>query len=165
MNDIETLAVAQAAYKALGAIVSTKDPDSLRGKVDAQLLEQYREQGVDRYRLKVADTEVGKLSVKVSAKKAKLQLYLEDAHGLTGWLAANPQWLEGFLKTKDGEKLLDYLAATTVTDGEVPDGVEAQWVETPETASTAITGCKPEDVAAALGEALPETFVGLLMEG
>lgn len=165
MTELEKLAVAQAAYKAIGAIVSTKDPDSLRGQIDAQLIEQYHALGVDRKRLTLNGVEVGKLSVAVTPPKTKVQLYLESARELTLWLIDNPSWLEQFIESKDGAKLLDFLADALVVDGEVPAGVEAQEISTPESVSTKITGCKPEDVGAALGEALPETFVGLLMEG
>lgn len=165
MNSLEKLAVAQAVYKAVGAIVSTKDPDSLRGQIDAELLRQFDDLGVDRKRLMLNGQEVGKLSVAVSPAKTKVQLYLEDARELALWLIDNPKWIERFLATKDGQKLVDFVADALVVEGEVPRGCEAHEVEVPRSVSTKITGCKPEDVAAALGEALPETFVGLLMEG
>lgn len=165
MNNLEKLAVAQAAYKAIGAIVSTKDADSLRGQMDAQLVAQFHEDGTDRKRLMLNGQEVGKLSLAVSPAKTKVQLYLEDARELTLWLGENPRYIERFIATKDGQKLLDFLADALVVEGEVPRGCEVHEIEVPESLSTKITGCKPEDVAAALGDKLPETFVGLLMEG
>ena len=59
MNNLEKLAVAQAVYKAVGAIVSTKDHDSLRGQIDAELIEQFEADGTDRKRLMLNGQEVG----------------------------------------------------------------------------------------------------------
>lgn len=166
MTDLEKLAVAQAAYKALGALVSTKDADSLRGKADAQLIAQFRDDGTDRKRLMVGGKEVGKLSLAVTPPKTKVQLYLDDAEALAAWLSGDGKpYLRTFLATKDGAKLLEHIADALVADGVVPDGCEAAEVAIPQSLSTKITGCRPQDVADALGGALPETFVGLLMEG
>ena len=38
---MENLAVAQAVYKVVSAAVKTGDPDNLRGRADAQLMELY----------------------------------------------------------------------------------------------------------------------------
>lgn len=165
MTELERLAVAQAAYKRLGEIVSTKDADSLRGRADAELLADFAANGTDRRRLMLNGAEVGKLSVAVSPAKTIQRLYVEDVKAFAEWLAdGGIACFEAFM-AKHGEKLLQYAADSMVVDGVVPDGCTAYEEKQPQALQTKITGCKPEDVAQALGEGLPPAFMGLLMGG
>lgn len=165
MTDLERLAVAQAAYKRLGEIVSTKDADSLRGQADAELLADFAEKGTDRRRIMLNGQEVGKLSVSVAPAKTVQRLYVEDVLAFAEWLSdGGIACFEAFM-ARHGEKLLQYAADCMVVDGVIPDGCSVHEETQPQTLQTKITGCKPEDVAQALGEGLPPAFMGLLMGG
>jgi hypothetical protein len=161
MTDLEKLAIAQGLYKAVGAIVSTKDPNSLRSQLDMTLMDMYGgTPPVDRIVLEINGTEVGKLSI--SRKKAthKAEVVVEDTAAMWAWLhnEADETLLEDIVPTI--AKALDAYVERT---GDVPDGCSVRHIDTPEgIAGTTITGCKPEDVAAALGSELPAAVVGLL---
>lgn len=79
------LARAQHEYNALGSIVSTKDPKSLRSVCDAQMLERYEMTGDVSKVVRINGTEVARYTVRVSKgcpeKKAKrILIDPEDAH-------------------------------------------------------------------------------------
>lgn len=160
MTDLEKLAIAQGLYKAVGAIVSTKDPNSLRSAQDMELMRLYETIGVDRVALKVGDTEVGKLSLRRKKATHKAEVVVEDTAAMWAWLhnEADETLLNDIVPTI--AKALDAYVERT---GDVPDGCSVRHIDTPEgIAGTTITGCKPEDVAAALGSELPAAVVGLL---
>jgi hypothetical protein len=160
MTDLEKLAIAQALYKAVGKIVSTKDPDSLRSAQDMELMRLYETIGVDRVALKLGDTEVGKLSLRRKKATHKAEVVVEDTAAMWAWLhnEADETLLADIVPTI--AKALDRYVERT---GDVPDGCSVRHIDTPEgIAGTTITGCKPEDVAAALGSELPAAVVGLL---
>ena len=163
MNDLERLAVAQAAYKALGAMVSASDPESLRGRVDGLLREDYEEKGTDRFRLKVNGQEVGTLSARFT--KETHRLVVEDMGAFADWLVGDGRmYLELFLRSPRGRGLVDACAAAIFADGEVPAGC-AVYTEPPRFDGTVIKGCEPEKVAPALGMTLPQAVAGLLAGG
>lgn len=170
MTDLEKLAIAQALYKAVGAIVSTKDPNSLRSAQDMELMRLYETIGVDRVALKVYSgtdendepiyTEVGKLSLRRKKASHKAEVVVEDTAAMWAWLhnEADETLLADIVPAI--AKALDRYVERT---GDVPDGCSVRHIDTPEgIAGTIITGCKPEDVAAALGGELPAAVVGLL---
>jgi hypothetical protein len=161
MTDLEKLAIAQGLYKAVGAIVSTKDPNSLRSQLDMTLMDMYGgTPPVDRIVLEINGTEVGKLSI--SRKKAthKAEFVVEDTAAMWAWLhnEADETLLEDIVPTI--AKALDAYVERT---GDVPDGCSVRHIDTPEgIGGTRLTGCKPEKIAEALGSELPAAVVGLL---
>lgn len=160
MTDLEKLAIAQGLFKAVGAIVSTKDPNSLRSAQDMELMRLYETIGVDRVTLKVGDTEVGKLSLRRKKATHKAEVVVEDTAALWAWLhnEADETLLADIVPAI--AKALDAYVERT---GDVPDGCSVRHVDTPEgIAGTTITGCKPEKIAEALGSELPAAVVGLL---
>ena len=160
MTDSEKLAIAQALFKAVGAIVSTKDPDSLRSQQDRELMRLYETIGVDRMALKVGDTEVGKLSLRRKKASHKAEVIVNDEAAMWAWLYNDAD--ETLLSeiVPHIVKSLDHYVERT---GDVPAGCTIRRIDTEAgIAGTTITGCKPEDVAAALGTALPEAVAGLL---
>lgn len=159
-NDGERLALAQALYKAVGAIVSTKDANSLRSAQDMALMDMYEDTGVDRIALKINDIEVGKLSLRRKKATEKAEVVVDDEVALWGWLYRDAD--ETLLREiiPHIAKALDAYVERT---GDVPDGCTVRHIKTPEgIAGTTITGCKPENVAEALGAELTEAVVGLL---
>lgn len=152
-NELGQLAVAQALYHELGRMVRTGDPDNLRGRADALL-----EDGVvDRVKLKVNGKGVGTLSARWA--HARTYLRVEDRERFADWctgdgIAYTRQWIVEGMRGS----LADYCTSVLVTDGEIPDGCEV--VEEPERMDgTVIRGCKPDDVAEALGLNLPQATV------
>ena len=137
MKDTEALAVMQGIYKAVGAAVSTKDADSLRSQVDAELIDMYEAVGVERIELRVGDESVGTLSLRKSTKaKTKTTVYVNDAVAAAKFVAAD-----------------EALAQREVSTETEPKGTVL---------GTTIRGCEPADVAKALGNDLPDTIAGLL---
>lgn len=158
-NELEQLALAQAVYKAVGAMVATGDPDNLRGRVDWMLLDDYADKGTDRYRIKVNGEEVGSISARMA--KQQTVYHVEDVEALTDWLAGDGRWaLEAFVNRK-GRALLDFCASMMIGNGEIPPGCSA-YTHPARIDGTVIKGCDPERVAAALGLTLPQAVMGLL---
>ena len=71
MRDIERLAILQAIYKAVGEAVDTKNPDSLRGQVDARYRELYYETGAKSYDVVMDGEKVGTYSMRFSKPTAE----------------------------------------------------------------------------------------------
>lgn len=163
MKDMEALAIAQAIYKAAGAIVSTKDADSLRGQVDAHLMDMYETFGVDRIELRVGDSKVGSLGLRKSTKdKTKTTVYVNDAIAAARFVAADEKLAQLVLGAAQ-KALVAYVEET----GDVPDGCEVSTETEPKgtVLGTTIRGCEPADVAKALGNDLPDAIAGLLGAG
>jgi len=62
---MEQLAIEQALYSKLGEDVSTKNPDSLRGMADEEIVGNYRTMGAKSYDVHVNGSKVGTYSVRV----------------------------------------------------------------------------------------------------
>lgn len=161
---LERLAVAQALYKELGEIVSTKTPYSLRGMCDEDLRADFEEDGTDRRRITLNGVEVGKLSVKVTkpGKPKAVQVDMaESAMWLREQLYERPDWLLGWLGAHSTEIAQACLDAT----GEVPDGYEVRRDLGGEYAGTTLTGCTVEKVQKATGVLLQSEVLALLEGG
>ncbi len=158
MRDTEALAIAQAMYGALGAMVKTKDADNLRGQVDARIIEDFNDEGIKSRDLRVNGTKVGSIAVTASKPSTKICVQVEDYDALMAWLDGKPALVSSIIAA--GMKHIEKYATET---GEVPDGCSATTVEDAggRVTGTRITGCKPEDVAEALGDALPQAISGL----
>lgn len=159
-SDAEKLAVAQAMYKALGAIVSTKDPGSLRAHIDNTMRERYETEGIDRMRLMLGGIEVGKLSVTTTKPKHETIVSVYNLNDLELWLEDNQRLAMDYaLENAD-----DFVKWVLDTDGELADGAKIEGRDTPggAFAGTKLTGCKPEQVQAALGDNLEQAVNGLL---
>ena len=161
---LERLAVAQALYKELGEIVSTKTPYSLRGMCDEDLRADFEEDGTDRRRITINGVEVGKLSVKVT-KPSKPKVVQTDIAKAATWLREQlderPDWLLGWLGARSAEIAQACFDAT----GEVPDGYEVRRDLGGEYAGTTLTGCTVEKVQQATGVLLQSEVLALLEGG
>lgn len=160
MTDLEKLAVAQAVYKAVGEVVSTKDPDSLRGRESARLLEQYQEEGIDRKRLVVNGIEVGTLSVTKQQPTQYLRADVAEPQDLLE--GADPDDLREFILAED---FVESYALWARSQGILTPGVTFTQVVKDKPPTTTLRGCEPEKVAAALGEMLPAAVLGLIGAG
>lgn len=165
MTDIERLAVAQAVYKAVAKVVSTKDADSLRSKADADLLDMYDRMGVARVDLKVAGEKVGSYSVRVgkpTEAKVERELSVGDLERVYQWATTDAaeeyrEWCVAHAGEFAEYAFREY--------GEVADGCEVVERVTPgEPGRVLGTTLKVDEqkVARALGAQLPSTVAGLL---
>lgn len=159
---MERLAVAQALYKYFGGIVSTKDPESLRGMASEALLEEYRENGTDRRRLRLNGVEVGKLIVSQPNPTERVIAEVHDKSALAEfgaddfreYMEARGLWVDFALWCREqgyGAKSIPGATFVTITEQRPP--------------TTMIKGCDPEAVAKALGNELESTVMGLIGDG
>lgn len=168
MNDIERLAVAQAMYKAVAGMVSTRDPDSLRARADADMLENYERMGMKSVDLRVNGEKVGTYSVNVSkptgaAKTSRV--VVDDSEAAYRWAmtAAADEYEDWCIAN------IDRFCAYALSEfGEVADGARVVTEETaaqPERATGTVLKVDPPKVAHALGVQLPYAVAGLLTGG
>lgn len=162
MGDLERLAIAQAVYKAVGKIVSTKG-ESLRVECDRKVLNDFMLDGVDRRRLMINGQAVGTYSIKMSKPVDGVEPELVDAGKFIQWIRESDGGLDMLkrLVHSDPAKMVKLAAC----DGELPDGCRVRRVcEPPKVTGTLVT-VKPEKVAAALGGELPGAIAGLIEGG
>ena len=124
---VQQLAVAQAIYKAVGTVVSTKDPDSLRSACDAEAVRRYEAEGVKSTDILIDGLKVGTYSVKVSKAKPKRKApraWVDDWDAFTDWLTDEDgaNWLR-HLVDEHGDALASDILHET---GEIAPGCVAQ---------------------------------------
>lgn len=168
MNDIERLAVAQAMYKAVAGMVSTRDPDSLRARADADMLGNYERMGMKSVDLRVNGEKVGTYSVKVSkptgaAKTSRV--VVDDSEAAYRWAmtAAADEYEDWCIANIN--RFCDYALSEF---GEVADGAHVETEEAdaqPERATGTVLKVDPPKVAHALGAQLSFAVAGLLSGG
>lgn len=168
-EQIERLAIEQAVYNAIGADVSTRDPDNLRGEVNAYYHDLYEQTGATGFEVRINGQKIGTYGFsKVRGQRA----YTERVVTVTDVDALRADENDGFLEYCSGwlEEHLPELAVQYAQEtGELLDGmavVEREHPATPDTIRPNGTlRVRPERVAAALGNALPATIAGLLEGG
>lgn len=160
MTDLERLTIAQSLYKALGEMVSTKDPDSLRGRESAKLLEQYQAEGVKQKVLRVNGEEVGLLYVSQPKPTEYLRADVTDVHEFMDSMG-----LDDLRDWMVDEGVVESYASWAHSQGIPTPGVTFTKVAKTKPTTTVIRGCEPEEVAAALGEGLPAAVMGLIGAG
>ena len=114
MEDMERLAIAQAVYKMVADAISTKNPDSLRGRLDAAMLDAYDANGIKSRDLRIGNDKVGTYSVTVKKAVHRSHVEVTDEDAYEMWADAN-----GLTKV-----VVDAAAVQAWTEdtGEVPDG-------------------------------------------
>lgn len=122
-TNLQKLAVAQALYKALGALVSTDSGSgSIRAEEDEALREEFEGGGTDRRRIFIDGIEVGKLSARVSREIDRVEPVIDDDAEFVQWLRESDGGLDTLRRlVADGRMRSKVLAAATA-DGELPDG-------------------------------------------
>lgn len=168
-EQIERLAIEQAVYNAIGADVSTRDPDNLRGEVNAYYHDLYEQTGATGFEVRVNGQKVGTYGfpkVKGQPARTVTELRVTDMDALRGWESDE---FDDFVARWVGENLAELAVQYAAKTGELPDGVEYVTESIPATPDTirpnGTLRVKPERVAAALGNALPATIAGLLEGG
>lgn len=168
MNDIERLVIAQALLKTVTKYTSTRDPDSLRARADADMLENYERMGMKSVDLRVNGEKVGTYSVKVSkptgADKTS-RVVVDDSEAAYRWAmtAAADEYEDWCIANID--RFCEYALSEF---GEVADGAHVVTEETaaqPERATGTVLKVDPPKVAHALGVQLPYAVAGLLSGG
>lgn len=89
MTEMESLIIAQALYKVLSSAVSTKDPDSLRGRIDARAIENYLSTGAKSFDLKLNGTKVGTFTVRLSKPVHRNGILVQDQEAYLAWCVEN----------------------------------------------------------------------------
>lgn len=168
MNDIERLVIAQALLKTVTKYTSTRDPDSLRARADADMLENYERMGMKSVDLRVNGEKVGTYSVKVSKPTGAARtsrVVVDDSETAYRWAmtAAADEYEDWCIANID--RFCEYALAEF---GEVADGAHVVTEETdaqPERATGTVLKVDPPKVAHALGAQLPFAVAGLLSGG
>lgn len=176
LTDLERLALMQAIYKVVAEQVSTRNPDSLRHRLDEQARKDYAESGVKSRDLLLNGKKVGTYSVSMTKEVSPAHLDGIRWNGDKAPVEEFSEWCEDNLTKAD---LLDFVTdGGEDTDmmeslanwwfgatGEVPDGFEHFEHDVPGMAPTfngTTVRVSPEKVARAMGAELPATVVGLL---
>lgn len=159
---MQQVLVAQALYRELGKVVSTKG-DGLRSQVDAEVLDWYAKTGAKSFDVNIGGQKVGTYSVTVSKPKSERVYDLEDAEAFEGWLASDEglDAANGFLGDHTEQFVREYAEGT----GTVPPGVAVRTVETPAHAKGTVVRPDAAKLARALGGELPTVIAGLLGGG
>ena len=168
-EQIERLAIEQAVYNAIGADVSTRDPDNLRAEVNAYYHDLYEQTGATGFEVRINGQKIGTYGFsKVRGQKAhteRIVTVTDRAALLADESDEFNDWLSAYVTEHIDELAVQYCTET----GELLDGmavVEREHPATPDTIRPNGTlRVRPERVAAALGNALPATIAGLLEGG
>lgn len=168
LSDIERLVIAQALLKTVTKYTSTRDPDSLRARADADMLGNYERMGMKSVDLRVNGEKVGTYSVKVSkptgaAKTSRM--VVDDSEAAYRWAvtAAADEFEDWCIANID--RFCEYALSEF---GEVADGAHVETEEAgaqPERATGTVLKVDPPKVAHALGAQLPFAVAGLLAGG
>lgn len=165
LSEVEKLIIKQAFVSAVGADVKTKDPNNLRGWLDATMEEQYYSNPLagTSYDLKLLGQKVGTYTLTVSkGKPSKVETGIDvvDESEFVAWAEKR-----GYTKTVvDMDAIENAFRAT----GEVPDGCLPTQTVTPEVLGGKVTRSTirvdSAEVARVLGPQL-EPVVYALLEG
>ena len=165
LTDIQRLAVAQAVYKAVSGVVSTKDEDSLRSVCDRVLVDQYARTGAKSYDVALNGQKVGTYSVKVSKAKRATERTVLVVDDWDAYLneCCNDLW--SYVKDALIDASADVLEAYFDETGDVPMWAHAETRRTP-AEPPVVTGTTlrvdADAVAEAMGPMLGEGVMGLL---
>ena len=128
LTNTEQLAIAQALYNHLGKMVSTKDPDNLRGEADAHYKALFEETGAKSFDVRINGEKVGTYTVKVSKPTPAItrkDFTITDKDKLLCWAATQDTEL---VYDYVSERLEDFALWYSTLTGEAPKGCE--WVAT-----------------------------------
>ena len=173
---MEQLAIEQAVFSKLGADVSTKNPDSLRGMADEEIVGNYRAMGAKSYDVHVNGSKVGTYSVRTSKEKPqekKKRLVIKDPYALNKFIEDNINECvradgipyAGLYAQDMAQSFAEYVLEVY---GELPDGCEIV-TETIPAQLSQVTGTTlrvdADKVADAINGYLPTTIAGILGSG
>ena len=167
LNDIERLALAQALYKSSAALVSTKDPTSLRARVDRGFKELYDVTGSRTFDVKLRGQNVGTYSIKFSKPKPqedRLVFKVSDYEQLARWFGSMP---DDEMREFVAQHLAAFAEWVCNDTGELADGCELSSIRTFGGSGQYIGGTLKIDnaaVAEAMRGELPQSGI-MLIEG
>lgn len=165
MKDTEMLAFAQAVYKSVSELVSTKNPDSLRSAVDGYYYKLFRETGAKSFNVTINGEDVGTYSLKFSKEQpqqTRTELEIYDFEELAKWF-----------NDKTDEEIRYYVALNLGdfarycfnVEGEIPQGCRPKEIITASVPKHCIGGSLKVDsrkVAQAMRGQLGRSVAGLL---
>ena len=158
-EDYAALAAAQAMWKALGKVVSTKEPTSLRSRMDAELRQLWMDKHIfGKMPLVIGGHVVGMLTAKQAPKKHHRSVTVDDPWALLetekdGWEDFVYEHIDQFAEWVVAQGVANPAGCTV---SEYDD--EGGW------GGTMITGCKPDEVIPLLRGELPPA-IALAIEG
>lgn len=120
-RSIETLAIAQALYSAAGEMVSTKDPDNLRGQADDHYKGLYAMTGAKSFDVRIGDEKVGTFSLTVSKPTESVETEEFETYSreeLGAWDLGDPAIVRAYIGYRMDEYARFYFEST----GELPPG-------------------------------------------
>lgn len=166
LTDIQKLAVFQAAMKVIGAETKTGVHDNLRGRVDDELVREFGENGTDRRRITIGGKSVGTLTITMTEPKEVREVGIENYKEFVKWLTETDDGIDllwTFVCSREVTSLLKCIEDVLLVDGIIPDGcVVRSHNEPSRVKGTVLRGCKSQDIADALGDALPEVMTAVL---
>lgn len=156
MTDIQIFAVVYALKKHLDELLDPKDPNSIRGRLDASMAENYEMTGTSQYRAVFNGVELGKMSARISKPKTSRRVYVNYPEQV---VSSNEELLRDFALDN-----AEHLAAWLVEQGYAEiEGCDVVLEEYPASyQGTTVSGFKPETVAIAFGELLAPVVTALL---
>ena len=132
LPEVEQLAIFQALYSELGKKVSTKDPDSLRSRIDEEYRELYEQTGSKSFDVKLMGDVVGTYSIKFSKPQdsvTSMEFEVACLEDLTEWFDQQaPKELMEEYAALNLEKFAEFYFTHT---GEMPEGCKLQKHITP----------------------------------
>ena len=158
-NELEQLAILQALFNAIGEKVSTKNPDSLRARIDEQYRELYEQTGSKSFDVKLMGDVVGTYSIRFTKDKAsetKLIFEVQDHEKLARWMYSPA--IEQVAWEYVALNLADFAEYYFTATGEMPEGCDVRKQITPAVEKAYMGGMLKvdgESVANAIDLALP----------
>ena len=159
LTSIEKLTLAQAIYKVVADAVSTKNPNSMRSKIDEEIISAYNTDGIKSRDLRINGEKVGTYSVRTRKAATKDLPVLKDLSAYKAWMEDNADYAFAFAYSNP-----DFVK-WVVNQGELPDGYELNHIEIPEQAIGTTLKVNVENVISAMGNELPNAVTGLLEGG
>ena len=159
LTSIEKLTLAQAIYKVVADAVSTKNPDSMRSKIDEEMIKAYELDGIKSRDLRINGEKVGTYSVRTRKAVTKDLPVLKDLSAFKAWMEDNADYAFAFAYSSP-----DFVK-WVVNQGELPDGYELNHIEIPEQATGTTLKVDVQKVADVIGNELPSVVAGLLEGG
>lgn len=165
MNNLERLAIMQGIANAIKPHIS-RGKGGLRDEVDAEILQQYEADHVDRKRVIINGVDVGTLSVEAPAQtKPRKVVFLTDRDAFADWVRQNADLIASYLINDNPAAAVDLAGDILITHGELAAGcefvVEVQAVADPKT----VLRIKQDKLAEAIGGELPAYMMGVLTDG
>lgn len=165
---LESLSTAQAVYKAVSEVVSTKSPTSLRHALDTAARIRYERGGQSKWTARTCGQKVGEYLVSVTKEQPEQHrptYKVVDADVFKRWLATDDG--QGYVWSYVYQHLGE-IAQLAFADGVFADGCDVVDEVTPAVPSkvrSCVLKVDGRKVAAAMGESLPTAVAALVGEG